>query len=355
MPFERPTIAELQEGLISDIDSRLDDTDTRVRRSFLGILARVLAGGLHMLYGFLAWVARQAFPDTAEDEYLERWAAIWGIRKAPPVRAIGTAALSGAPGTAVAAGTVLRSSAGQDYRTTAEENVGAGGTVEIAIEAVIAGAAGNAAGQIRLGLVSPIAGIESAATAGGAIEGGANEESNGSLRARLLKRLRTTPRGGTAADYEVWGLAGHAAVTRVWARPLADGLGTVTVYLMSDDATDSGIPAAAVVDAVQAHIDAHRPVTAAATVAAPTAAPLDISIRNVEPDTQAVMDAIKAELADLVRRESEPGGTILVSHIREAISTAAGETDHVLTSPAADVDHADDEIAVLGDVTFTTG
>ena len=355
MPFERPTLAELQDDLIAGIDSRLDETDARVRRSFLGILARVLAGGLHMLYGFLAWIARQAFPDTAEDEHLERWAAIWGIEKAPPVKATGTVTITGTPGTTVEAGTVFRSSAGQDYQATTEEDVGAGGTVDIAIEAVLAGTAGNAAGQTRLGLVSPIAGIQTAATASGAIEGGANEESNDSLRARLLKRIRTTPRGGTAADYEVWGLGGHADVTRVWARPLAGGLGTVTVYLMTDDATDNGIPTAAVVDAVQDYIDARRPVTAAVTVAAPAGVALDVSIKNVEPDTQAVMDAIKAELADLVRRESEPGGTILVSHIREAISTAAGETDHALTSPVADVDHGDDQIAVLGDVTFTTG
>ena len=43
-----------------------------------------------------------------------------------------------------------------------------------------------------------------------------------------------------------------------------------------------------------------------------------------------------------------------MSHIREAISTAAGETDHVLTSPTADVVESATEIATLGTVTFTT-
>ena len=94
--------------------------------------------------------------------------------------------------------------------------------------------------------------------------------------------------------------------------------------------------------------------TADVTVAAPAASPIAFTINNVEPSTQAVMDAIEAELADLIRRESEPGGTLLVSHIREAISTAQGETDHELTSPTADVVELATEIATLGAVNFTT-
>ena len=70
--------------------------------------------------------------------------------------------------------------------------------------------------------------------------------------------------------------------------------------------------------------------------------------------TQAVQDAIEAELADLIRREAEPGGTLLVSHIREAISTSAGETDHELTTPLMDVTVQAAQITTLGTVTFTT-
>ena len=148
----------------------------------------------------------------------------------------------------------------------------------------------------------------------------------------------------------------HPDVTRAWvARALARGLGTVDVYVMTDDATANGIPTAAVVAIVQAYIDARRPVTADVDVFAPTAEELDITINNATPSTQAVQDAIEAELGDLIRRESEPGGTILISRIREAISTAQGETDHELTAPVADVAvAASAEISVLGTVTFTT-
>ena len=104
---------------------------------------------------------------------------------------------------------------------------------------------------------------------------------------------------------------------------------------------------------VNTYIQARRPVTADADIIAPTAGALDFSIQNVRPMTQAVKDAVEAELADLIRRESEPGGTILISHIREAISTAAGETDHVLLSPTANVTVTAAQISVYGATTFT--
>ena len=122
---------------------------------------------------------------------------------------------------------------------------------------------------------------------------------------------------------------------------------------MTDDATDDGIPTAAVVASVQAYIDARRPVTADVDALAPTAQALDFEIQNLVPMTQAVQTEIEAELADLIRRETEPGGTLLLSHIRQAISLAAGETDHTLIAPTSNVTVAAAEITTLGDITFT--
>jgi uncharacterized phage protein gp47/JayE len=61
---------------------------------------------------------------------------------------------------------------------------------------------------------------------------------------------------------------------------------------------------------------------------------------------------VQAELTDLFVREGSPGGTILLSHIREAISQATGETDHILTVPAANVVLGAGAIPVLGTVTW---
>lgn len=354
MPFERPTLKQLRDQLVADMDAELESTDSRVRRSLLKAIATATAGALHLLYGFLAWIADQVFPDSAEDAGVVRWAAIWGVERADPVKATGTISIEGTAGTAVPQGTLWRSSARVDYASDAAGAIAADGTLDVAVTAVLAGAAGNAADGTKLRLVNAVAGLQSAAEANGALSGGANQESIESLRSRLVTRIKTPARGGTEPDYERWADDGHQDVTRVWVRETTPALGQVTVYFMTDDATDDGIPAAAVVTAVQDYIDGVRPVTADVIVAAPAPVELDLTIRNVVPDTAAVRAAIQAELQDLIRRESQPGGSILVSHIREAISTAAGETDHVLVMPVANVDHAANQIAVMGDITWTS-
>ncbi|MDP1682722.1 MAG: baseplate J/gp47 family protein, partial [Burkholderiales bacterium] len=181
------------------------------------------------------------------------------------------------------------------------------------------------------------------------ITNGADTEIDASLRARLLKRIQQPPHGGAKYDYEAWALE-VAGVTRVWVYPAELGLGTVTVRFARDDDA-SIIPDAAEVTAVQDYINARRPVTAQVTVAAPVAVPRNFTIQ-LTPNTQVVRDAVTAELTDLIRRESEPGGTILLSHIREAISIAAGETNNVLSAPAADVTHTTGQMATMGAITW---
>ena len=361
MPYPRPTLQALTDRLLGDLASYLSETDPQRRRSVLNTLGRSLAGSHHEIFGYIEWIALQAFPDTAEGPELEQWAEIWEISRLPVVKATGVITVAGTAGTVIAEGTTWRSGAQLDYVSDEEETVGAGGTVDIAVTAAAAGTASNLALAAKMSLTSPIAGVESEATVQTALTGGADVESDASLLSRLLIRLRNPPRGGAFSDYELWGQNGHPDVSRVFVRPLERGLGTVNVYFMTDDATANGIPEAATVAAVNTYIQARRPVTADVQVSAPAAAPLDIAISMLNPSTDDVQNAIRAELKDLIQREADVGGmlngeqqgTLLLSHIREAISTAEGEVNHVLTAPVADVQVAAGTIITLGNVTFS--
>lgn len=350
MPFARPLLPDLIAGTEADIESRLPGTDAKLRRSNLNVLARVQAGGQHGLYGYLDWIAAQVLPDTAESEVLDRHASIWlTTGRIPAAYAVGEATATGTSGTVIAAGTVFQRADGAQYTTDAEVTV-ASGTATVALTAVEAGQLGNAAAATTLSLATPIAGLNAAASVtAGALTGGADTETDTALRARLLARIRQAPHGGADFDYVTWALE-VAGVTRAWVYPHELGQGKVTVRFVRDNDA-SMIPDAAEVAAVQAYIDALRPVTADVTVAAPIADALDFTIA-LTPDTATGRAAVEAELLDLIRREAEPGGTILLSHIREAVSLAAGETDHVLTAPAANVTHATGHIAVFGVVTW---
>ncbi|HEU4708293.1 MAG TPA: baseplate J/gp47 family protein, partial [Methylophilaceae bacterium] len=210
--------------------------------------------------------------------------------------------------------------------------------------------AGNEDAGSTLSLSSPITGLNSDATVGvDGLSGGTDQEDDASLRARLISRIQQPPHGGAKFDYETWAKE-VAGVTRAWVYPNELGLGTVVVRFVRDDDA-SIIPDAGEVTTVQDYIDARRPVTADVTVVAPTAVPLDFTI-ELTPNTSTVKAAVQAELEDLLKREAEPGGTILLSHIREAISIAAGEENYTMSSPSADVTHSTGEIATMGTITW---
>ena len=128
------------------------------------------------------------------------------------------------------------------------------------------------------------------------------------------------------------------------------GVGTLAVLFVRDDDA-SLIPDAGEVAAVQSYLDSVRPVTAQVTALAPTAKPVSFTIA-VTPGTAAVKAAVEAELRDLIRRDAAPGETLLISRIREAISRAAGESDHVLTAPAGNVTTTAIEMCTFGAITW---
>jgi len=350
MPFTRPTLPQLIERNTTDIESRLPGRDARLRRSNLNVIARLLAGSVHGLYGALDFTARQVFPDTAEAEYLDRWASIWGVTRKAAQKAVRQAAITGVTDSVVPTGTLLARSDGAEFSVTADTTLVAGAAV-LPLLASVAGVAGNTAAGTALSFVTPVAAVNTAAIVSGTgMVDGSDTEFDASLRERLVARIQDAPHGGADFDYVNWAKE-VAGVTRAWAYPLELGAGTVTVRFLRDDDAATTIPDAAEVAAVQTYIDARRPVTAALTVVAPVAVVLNGTI-GVTPNTLAVKAAVEAELRDLVRRVAVPGGTLLLSHIREAVSLAAGETNYNMTAPAADVVLALGQISTFGAITW---
>ena len=349
MAYARPSLTEIIERKIADLDSRLPTASARLRRSVLNALLRASAAVEHGLYGFINWLSRQIIPDTAEADMLERHANWWGITRVAASAATGSVTVTGS-GT-ITAGTVLQRADGIEYTVDSEVVISSSGSVDVTCSTP--GADGNATSGTSLSFVSPIAGIDSIATAGD-LTGGADIETDDALRARLRERVQQPPHGGALHDYIAWAKE-VAGVTRVWPKANWLGAGTVGVFFVRDN-DPSIIPDAAEVQAVQDYIDTVRPVTADVTVIAPIEASQDMTI-SISPNDSTTQAAIEAELSDLFSRESnvEDGngsGTILISHIREAISVAAGENDHAMVTPTADITLSIGEIATLGTITF---
>jgi len=355
MPFARPSLPTLIDRVIADIESRMPGADARLRRSNLNVFSRVHGGATHGLYGYLDWIARQILADTADDEILERHAAIW-LRggRVGAASAVGEATATGTNGAVIEAGEVFKRADGARYLVDVETVI-ADGVATLALIAETPGQDGNAPAATALTSESPIDGVNATVTVtAGGLTGGADVEDIDSLRSRVLERIRQPPHGGAKHDYVAWAKE-VAGVTRAWCYPLEMGDGTVTVRFVRDNDA-SLIPDAAEVEAVQAYIDELRPAAAHLFVVAPVAVPIDFEIALV-PDSPSIRAAVEAGLRDVLIREAVPEGgndegKIPRTHLAEAISLSAGENDHVLQSPAADITLSVGEMATFGSITW---
>ena len=351
--FNRPSLPDLINRVTNDVFQRLQ-MDTVLRRMDAQVYARVLAGVAHGLYGFIEWVSQQIIIDTAESEFLERWASIWGVQRLAATPTSGTVTFSLQPGADdIPAGTLVQTLDGTQFQTTADVTLSANTGTSPLVAVVPAAVGNNYSGQSAL-LVTPILGVNTTAVLG-TLSGGADLETDDSLRARLLNRIQQPPQGGNANDYVQWTLqAPGGNATRAWVTPLAQGPGTVGVQFVCDG-NGSGsaiVPTSAQLLAVQAYLVSVRPVTANVIVTAPAPVAIDFIIEGLIPDTAQEQAAVVAELNDLLTREGQPGGILLLSHLRSAISAAAGEWDYELLSPSSNVLLGSGQIPVLGTVTW---
>lgn len=348
MAFSRPSLSELIARIRDSIFSRL--SFDQMRRSDAEVYGKELAGASHELHGHLQFIAQNVIYDTASSEYLDRWASIWlTTPREAAVSAQGNITFTGANGLLIPLGTDLVSVDGIEYTTNADVTIIAGIALA-AITAVTSGANTNALAGTVLSLTTPVVGVNSAAIVdANGLSQGADIEDDTKLRARLLARIQQPPHGGADYDYINWALE-VAGVTRAWVYPNELGLGTITLRFVRDNDV-SLIPDAGEVTAVYNYINTRRPVTAALTVVAPTAVPLNFTIA-VTPNTAAVKAAVQAELIDLLQRESSPAGTILLSHIREAISIAAGEANYTMSAPTADIVNTTGNMSTFGTISW---
>lgn len=345
MAFDRPTLRELITQMTTDAEREAGAK--QLRQSNLRVLPKVFAYACHGLYGFITWILKQLFPDTAEKQFLERQASIQGIYRRTASKATGTLTVSYTEGATLPVGTIFMADDQTRYETTAEPEVG---SYTVPVQCLETGTIGNREASQTYTLVSPVVGVDAEAV-GSEMAGGAEAESDESLRKRLLFRLQNPPRGGAKEDYIAWAEE-VPGVTRAWCFPKEQGIGTVVVRFATDGMTEDGIPTSGMVQIVSDYIAEVAPVTATPYVVAPVAKPVNFRIKDLIPDSESVRAQVEAELKSLFIKEAHPGEALKLTHIQQAISSAAGEEDYELLEPTADVPADSTQLLVVGEVTY---
>ena len=368
--YTTPSLSALITRIEDDFETRLPGEGSKIKRTFLYVTARVLAGVSYGIYGYAKWLSRQLIYDTIDDlETMQKVAAQWGLEYSAGVRATGTFQFYGTNGTVIPSGTLVARVNGLEYATTAAGTI-AGGNADIAVQASAIGTAYNMTDFAEtMELVNPITSINSTVmvTPGtGVATGGKDAETLEALKARVLDRIRNQPQGGAEADYKQWaqGTTGTtAAVDRVWVTSPTEGEVSVKFTLTGTGAAI--FPGAADIALVAAAIEnddadgyaQNRPITADVTVSAPTPEAVNFTIA-LNPNNSTTQDNVTRELEAMFKREAAPGVTIKNSEILSAIAAAAdvnhwtldavhggaGSSDIAVTSAA--------HLAYLGTVTY---
>lgn len=317
-----------------------------------------------------------SFPLLTWGGYLDDIAGGQKIFRNPATRATGVVTFTGEPGTEITAGTTVAVEGpadqveGKEYEVTEGGEIPGGGSIDLPVEALASGAAGNAPAAAVTLLQSEVAGVE-AVTNADPITGGTDPEDDESLRDRLIE-ARDGEGPGNTTDYKVWSRAFSNEIRRVVVIPLWEGAGTVLVIVL----TATGDPVSEVtVDALQAFLDpvpgageGLAPVGAAVTVTTAEEVKVDVSAKiefesgyslNGTGGTTAMEEAIE-EAIKIPVESSQPGGEVVRQSVIAAIMSLVGVHDvGSVKLNAAEVNVALEsnpaEVAVVDEIALTEG
>ncbi|KAB2772180.1 baseplate J/gp47 family protein [Brucella anthropi] len=337
----------------------------RSARGMLAMIGRAVALEVREIHDHVAWWGRMYFVDTAEDEFVDRHANIWGIAARPATYAVGNINIEGAAGAQLPADLEIAGSDGTIFRTTALAVIPVGGSILVPAKAVAAGPIGNLEAGIRLRTVNAFPEINRITVAEGGFAGGAVAETPAELAAAVMAYIRQRPHGGAGFDYMSW-LREQFDVRAV--KPITDwvGRGSVGVIVAMKDGTSARAPTESEMAEQLEYLGAPgsssgvRPVTAYVVIVPAKMRLIPITVR-LRPDGVATRAAVQEAFAAFIatigddsddQNDSPIGALIEPSRISEAISAASGEYAHDLISPSAPFRLERDEYPLPGLVTF---
>ncbi len=314
-----------------------------------------VAGEIDMLTDvYLPSALDSVMPDTAVEDDLDRVAGAYGVTRNPATSATGAVTFTGTESSVIAAGTLVATEAGRVFKVDAEAVIPVGGTVSANVTANEVGAAYNVPIASVVVIPVPLVGVDSV-TNPAEIAGGADIESDASLRERLLMRIRYPSASGCAADYVRWAreISGISAASCV---PLWDGAGTVKVVVAGAGMTPVG---AELLGEVEDYIETVRPIGADVTVVSVTSLPVNVAATLVLESGYTVVgvqDAVEAALEAVIAGSDFAATSLPIAHMGAALLTVPGVSDYsglTLNGSAANVSLTSEQVPALGTVTLS--
>lgn len=362
--LEIPTLRILRQQAQQDLDTEVNGAQgSRLRTA----IALALAGLVYLLLKSLQFLSRQLFIDTADDPFALLIASIYGVTPTPATKASGPVRFTGSNGTIFAGGEIAQRADGTQYIVTTPGVIGPTSEIELTVESVEAGAAGNTATGETLTLTSPPVGADAdALVIDPGIVDGFDVESVESVVERTLEQIRAARRGGSEDDYEIWAQE-VPGIANAYARGSFAGIGTVLVIIAQEwdpalplSPTNTPVPSPSLIADVEAYLEVRKPAGLhLVAVQPPVLQQLDPYI-VLDPDTPAIQANVARSLA-LQLATVEPGTLARYDDQVIAINRAAGEEHHQLFIDKGDsitfgpynTQVGDNNLLIPGTITWT--
>ena len=308
-----------------------------------------LAAQVYALYVQADWVTRQAFPQTAEGEYLDYHAQLRSLERKPALPAQGTVRFTAGEAAqsdrAIPEGTVCMTAGLVRFATTQAAVLPAGElTVDVPVQALEPGTAGNVSAQTVVSMAVAPMGIASC-TNPQAFAGGADGEGDEELRARILDTFRRLPNGANAAFYEQGALSfDQVAAAAVIPKPR--GLGSVDVIV----STLAGTPGEELLEQLQDYFEQRREIAVDVQVKAPTPVTVNVAVQVKAKggwDKTQVLDQVEEALEGWFDGKLL-GQDVLLARLGSLIYGCDGVENYAISAPAADLAVDAGQLPVLG-------
>jgi len=284
------------------------------------------------VYKELEFWEKQTFIDTAtEDEYVDKHALMFGVKRRVGTKAKGTLKITGKANSIIEENTIFLNRDGIKYKSLRKEYLSTAGVAEIEIECLSEGKIGNAA----IGEITTF------------------EIQNSNIYSVTNEKEIIN-----GYDKEQWAKQVDG-VGKVLVKPLWNGNGTVKVLIANynNDIADSSL-----IQKVRERIqsDDGRPVGADVTIESFRAKTINIEVNNILKSGYALSD-VKERIESLLKAVIKTGNatfekankTILsINRLEKAILEIDGVNDNFVkvNNSNSNIEIADDEILVVGTV-----
>ena len=314
----------------------------------LAVRLYAAAAQVYALYVQADWVTRQAFPQTAEGDYLDLHAQLRSVERKSATYAVGTLRFTAGETSendrTIPLGTVCMTAGLVRFETTQAAVLPAGETqVDVPAQALLAGSAGNVSANTIVSMAVAPVGIQSCSNPSPFL-GGSDGETDDELRLRVMDTFLRLPNGTNTAFYEQGALS-FDEVAAVSVLPRNRGVGTVDVVV----ATGSGQPSEELLAELEDYFQTRREIAVDVQVLAPEDVSLTLSIQVKAQDgwdgTQ-VRTGVKNTLQAWFSGE-RLGQDILLAQLGELIFHCEGVANYCIAVPAADVAIGADQLPVL--------